>query len=55
MQTCNGGECTASRVAIRLAVVPRVVLPQSVVTFEVAGQPDRSAVDLRSHSQTPAA
>lgn len=55
MQTCHGGECTAARVAIRLAVVPRVVLPQPMVTFEVAGQPGRSAVDLRSQAQTPAA
>jgi hypothetical protein len=55
VQTCHGGECTAARVAMRLTVVPRVVLPQSMVTFEVAGQPERSAVDLRSHNPTPVA
>ena len=46
LRPCNGGECTAPRVAMYLAIVPRTALPDATVTFQVVGESTRSAVDL---------
>ncbi len=46
LRTCSDGECTAPGVAMYLAVVPRTALPDGTVTFQVVGEPTRSAVDL---------
>ncbi len=53
LRTCSGGECAASLQSMYLAAVPRVALPDGMVTFQVAGEPSRSAVNLRVGEVTP--
>lgn len=53
LRTCSGGECTAALQSIYLAAVPRVALPDGMVTFQVAGESSRSTVDLRMGAATP--
>ena len=54
LRTCSGGECAAPLQAMYLAAIPRVALPLGIVTFQVAGEPSRSAVNLPVGAATPA-
>ncbi len=54
LRTCSGGECAAPLQAMYLAAIPRVALPDGIVTFQVAGEPSRSAVNLPVGAPTPA-